>query len=621
MRSLVTLAAASLAVVAAHAAPVPTIADFAAPADIRDVRLSPSGDKLLIVRLGEGDRYRIEIRSTANLAQGGLAFDAAPAEVRGAAFLTDTLLLAELRERTERGGRGQWHSFGALFDDKGRLRGKLPGGDPVVLPAPGAQPGILYLAVQNGESGNRDVVRYDTATGKMNRILRGGDRRFGYLLDRDGEVRLSSTFDSGKFAVTFWGRAKGNGGWEPIHVLSPLKRETWEPIGFLGDDPDELTILANDGEDKTALAVFSLAQKRIVRTLYRRHDVDVDGVAIERDGRLVGARYTTDMAHIEWFDAGQKALAERAAALLPGRTIETSSPTTAGTRTLRAAGPGDPGSFYFATADGRIRTLGSGYPALKGKALADVRYTMLKMRDGKAIPAYLTRPKGATGPLKLVIVPHGGPWARDAGGFDPWAQMLAAQGYLVAQPEFRGSVGLGQAHWIAGDREWGGRMQDDLDDTVAVLRASGEADANWAAMFGWSYGGYAALVSSFRGHGLYRCAVAGAAVSDLDRIQALLSENPYARLVQKPTIAGPSPTRALKGATIPVLLIHGDEDDIVPITHGEDSDAALTRAGRPHRFVRIAKMGHLSDRFTRAQKTQIFETITGWLNQSCNPAA
>jgi dienelactone hydrolase len=620
----VVLGVASSSLISAQArGAVPSLADFAAATDIRDVRLSPSGTKLMIVRLGSDGRYFGEIRNVADIANGGLSFDAAPAEIRGGVWLTDDLLLVQLRERRKRGSGSQWFQFNALFNAKGELIGKLPAEMPEVLGRDATTPTVLYLAYDSTGDGSPDVHRFDALTGKSERILRGSNKRFGFLVDRNGAVRISMTFDPGSLEVTYHARAANGDSWDAINVYRPKERQTFQPVGFLTEDPDELVVIANNGRDKAGVHIFSLSAKKIVRTLYQRDDVDIDEVIRNRQGRVVGARYATDMPRIEWLDPQAKAIAERAAPLLPDRSLSVLDISSNGYALVRSSAATDLGSWYLAKPDGSFKALGSIKPEFKGKQLGIATMRTIKARDGLPIPLFVTKPAGVSGPAPLVVMPHGGPWARDVGGFDDWAQFLAAQGYVVAQPQFRGSTGFGNAHWRAGDGQWGSTMQDDLDDTAKALIASKEVDPKRVAMFGWSYGGYAALVAGFRGNGLYRCTIAGAAVSDLNRIQALLSDNPVSSLVQKPTIVGPSPVNRLKDANIPVFIVHGDEDTVVDVSHGRDAAAALKAAGKPYAYVEIKGLDHTSDRFNVAQRTQFFTTLAGWLSskECLGPAA
>lgn len=599
----------------------PVVDRFSTVETIRGVQLSPSGKKMLVVRPGADGRHAVEIRETANLAAGGFDFGAEPAEIRDARWLTDDRILVLLRERVNNSaGPGFWGDFFAVFDGRGNLQYRLPGQNPQIMSLHGASAGTIYVAYDSTGDGSADVHRLDVVSGKTDRIFRGNNRRFGFEVDRKGEVRISTTFDPGAFEVTYWSRAAGSNDWTKVASLSPGDRKIFRPIGFLTDNSDELVVIAQQGKDTAGLHVFDLEAGRITRTLYENADVDVEDVVLSRDGRLLGARYATDRPRIAWLDPERAALARSLETALPGRTVRISERTPAGLAVVTSSGDGDPGSFHLLDADNRLQLLGLRFPKLADLKLAPVELTRFKARDGLTIPVYITRPVGASGPLPLIIMPHGGPWGRDNGGWDEWAQMLAARGYVVAQPQFRGSLGFGRAFWLAGDREWGGKMQDDLDDTVKHLVSTGGADPKRVAMFGWSYGGYAALTAAWRGNGLYRCAIAGAAVSDLDSINAGLAGDFVLRRIQKPTIAGPSPVDKLAAANIPTLVIHGDIDAVVPVSHGRDAARVLKASGKQHRYVEVKGLDHQLDKFSAEHKRQVYGEVDRWLIGPCGMA-
>ncbi len=162
-------------------------------------------------------------------------------------------------------------------------------------------------------------------------------------------------------------------------------------------------------------------------------------------------------------------------------------------------------------------------------------------------------------------MPHGGPWARDSLRFDLWAQFLANRGYLVLQPQYRGSEGWGQKLWRAGDREWGGKMQDDKDDGAKWLVEQGLADKDRIAIYGYSYGGYAAMAAIVRPDTPYQCAISGAGLSELRYFDKVTFEGAYGREFQNPTIKGLSPLDVAKEASIPIYIFHGNRDQRVPI--------------------------------------------------------
>jgi dipeptidyl aminopeptidase/acylaminoacyl peptidase len=230
-----------------------------------------------------------------------------------------------------------------------------------------------------------------------------------------------------------------------------------------------------------------------------------------------------------------------------------------------------------------------------------VRY---KARDGLEIPGYLTLPAGreAKG-LPLVILPHGGPYGvRDTLRYDPEVQFLASRGYAVLQPNYRGSESYGLAFHKRGEGEWGRKMQDDLDDGMDWLVARGIVDPKRACLVGSSYGGYAAAWGATRNPERYRCAASFAGVFDLRTQLRYTREFLISKVYReyKQTVKGPetfdldsvSPLREVKRLKVPLLLIHGDDDSIVPVEQSKSYASALKSAGKAHDLHIIKNEGH-----------------------------
>ena len=240
------------------------------------------------------------------------------------------------------------------------------------------------------------------------------------------------------------------------------------------------------------------------------------------------------------------------------------------------------------------------------------------------IPAFLTLPNPSIygkGPYPSIVLPHGGPWARDDLGWDfsGWTQYFAARGYVVLQPQFRGSDGWGQKLWRAGDKEWGQKMQDDNDDAAKWLIAQGIAAPDRIAMHGFSYGGYSAMASIVRPNGLYQCAMAGAGVADLAIIKSgILTDSRWGKEFQEPTIDGLDPLRHASEASIPILLYHGDFDHTVDISHSEKYAAALKGAGKDVTFVKIPGLSH-SAGDTPELMVKVLTTLEDYLKTKCGP--
>lgn len=268
---------------------------------------------------------------------------------------------------------------------------------------------------------------------------------------------------------------------------------------------------------------------------------------------------------------------------------------------VTANGPTVPPTYYvYDVAGAQISAIGQAYPELPRAALSDTRTVDYTSRDGTALWGYLTTPAGA-GPHPTVIMPHGGPQARDSYGYDFMVQFLVNQGYAVFQPNFRGSEGSGRSFARAGYRQWGGVMQNDITDGVQHLITTGVADRERICIAGISYGGYAALAGAALTPDLYKCAISIAGLSDLpeliesERSDAGRRSALYAWVQE--TIGDPSdnrdqliaasPRRQVERITIPILLIHGEKDETTLPAQSERMRDALERAGRSVRYVEI----------------------------------
>jgi dipeptidyl aminopeptidase/acylaminoacyl peptidase len=281
---------------------------------------------------------------------------------------------------------------------------------------------------------------------------------------------------------------------------------------------------------------------------------------------------------------------------------------------LRVASPAGPQYLLADMRSGQAMPLGPEYRWLP--AVGEVRAIEYPAADGLVIPGFLTLPlRGPRENMPLVVLPHGGPEARDAGGFDWWAQALANAGYAVLQPNFRGST-VSDAHVAAGYGEWGRKMQTDLSDGVRYLAGEGLIDPARVCIVGASYGGYAALAGVSLQRGIYRCAVAVAGLSDLQwvvKTSAGLRLNTNVRTrygerwlgvsdVGDPSIDERSPLRHADAVTVPVLLIHGRDDTVVRYDQSRRMADALERLHKPVEMVDLKSEDHwLSRSETRLQ--------------------
>jgi dipeptidyl aminopeptidase/acylaminoacyl peptidase len=386
-----------------------------------------------------------------------------------------------------------------------------------------------------------------------------------------------------------------------------------------GDSDSGIVGVSEDGK-----AVMRLGRAAGgVRTLVRRDlasgaqsDVfapqgyDVGGpIKDEWTGRVAGVTYVDDKREYRFLDPKREALQRGVEQAFPGKSAGIVSSDMAADKLVVATdGPAEPPIYYLLDrATHNMRPVAVPYPDLMGVPLGEMKSHDYVARDGLAIHAYLTLPPGkpATN-LPLVVMPHGGPDARDHLGFDWWAQFLANRGYAVLQPNYRGSAGYGEAFTQAGLRQWGLKMQDDISDGVKQVIAEGIADPKRVCIVGASYGGYAALAGAALSPDLYACAVAVAGVSDLPLMlrteHRMTGENSQASHFWATRIGSSdenwdqlvatSPARHAASIRAPVLLIHGEGDTTVRIDQSEAMADALKAAGKSVTFIRIPGEDH-----------------------------
>lgn len=254
-------------------------------------------------------------------------------------------------------------------------------------------------------------------------------------------------------------------------------------------------------------------------------------------------------------------------------------------------------SYHLLIDRQQVKLIGQQRPEINPDSIGDQRWVTYTARDGLRIPAILDLPAGweeGDPPLPAIINPHGGPWARDYAGWDQlggWVPFLTSRGYAVLRPQYRGSAGLGRKLWLAGDAEWGQKMQDDKDDGAAWLVEQGIADPERLAIFGYSYGGFAAAAATVRPNSPYQCAISGAPVTDLARLGTSWSDNRIQRILQGNTVKGMDPMRHADEANIPVLLYVGDRDVRTPALHARNFYNAV-RGKVPARYEVIPDMPH-----------------------------
>lgn len=265
--------------------------------------------------------------------------------------------------------------------------------------------------------------------------------------------------------------------------------------------------------------------------------------------------------------------------------------------------------FLYEASTKALDMFAPGYALLDGQVHATKEKYDYMASDGLRIPGYLTVPEGASmSNMPLVVLPHGGPAARDDQSFDYWSFFYAARGYLVYQPNFRGSSGYGSAFLKAGEGQWGGRMQDDVTEGVRKLISEGRVDPKRICIVGASYGGYAALMGATDASGVYACAVSVAGIANISSLidpgdpeSVAYWESKIGNRYDRNALRAISPLFRADQARAPILLIHGKDDTVVKVSQSRLMAQALRAAGKRVELVELDGEDHwLSGADTRA---------------------
>lgn len=472
--------------------------------------------------------------------------------------------------------------------------------------------------------------------------LRARNNVSRWVADPDGEIRLGLGIrDRGLHAVA------REDGWLRNLELGALAQEQDLELLHLARGGSHALIAARAGGDRRAVHEFDIATAKIVRTLYAHPRFDFDGRVQVLGGEAQGLLVSDEVVHLEPLTDGWRTLKATLDRALPGQNAIPWSWSDDGTifavRTHPTQGVSE--WYLYDRPAERLLRIGAELPKLQalwnaraaaGRAPPSARWVSYTARDGREIPALLTLPPAdATPParpsttgqqtdegarhLPTIVLPHGGPIARDGAVFDFVAAFLVERGYAVLQPQFRGSFGYGAQFIQAGFGQWGLQMQDDLVDGLAWLRARGIAHPQDACMVGLSYGGYAALVSAYKTPGLVRCAASYAGVTDLPML--LRNRNlyrfdertmKYMLLSMNRSVLEPnSPAQNVAAFGVPVLLMHADQDVNVLVEQSRTLAAALAAAGKPHRYVELQDGDHHMG--VQAHRTQWLTELDAFL--------
>lgn len=429
-----------------------------------------------------------------------------------------------------------------------------------------------------------------------------GGQGWSYIADREGELAFAITSVDGIRTL----HRLVNGAW----VTCPVDLEQIEIITS-GDNPGELVVLAPRQEGKPrALRFMDAVTGEFGTVLVQDENYDFNGW-LWRDPntrQIVGAVYERAGPYVIWFHDDYRALQKKVEAVFPNKVVRLIGASKTGGRLLVAvySDRQPPIYNYVDLAKGTVGLIKNSSPWIDPERMQPMSIMKFKTRDGQKLDAYVTLPKGASkqNPAPLIVLSHGGPWARDRWGFNGEVQFLASRGYAVLQTNYRGSPGY---NWMfPADDDWAFRkMHDDVTDATKAVLATGVIDPARVGIMGGSFGAYLALSGVVHEPDLYRCAVTIAGVFDWETVIGNLKyfqfHTPfYARLKLK--LGDPkrdrekfdaiSPVRHMQNVKVPMFVSHGKKDSTADISESRRLISELKKYRVPHETYLVSGEGH-----------------------------
>jgi dipeptidyl aminopeptidase/acylaminoacyl peptidase len=620
-----------LAAAAAHAAPPPPPEVFFGTPDIQETLLSPSGKRLAITSAKGAKRVGLVVL---DLEAGGKItrlVQVPKEDVVNVHWVNDDRLVFSYADLS--GERFQMPGLFAINADGSTFRqiisprfstGLFNQGAPDYTMLDWTYRLRLVPAMRPGEA-NEEVLLTDYNHGAqaltwVNTITRTtrpvtprapGDN-IQWLLDEQGEPRATVTFKNDRVQA-YWLKP-GSTEWEQLYDTPVLK----QPFQLAGVDRSGALYVTHvpKGASQSVLTRYDAAAKApAASALVATPGFDFSGELIKEGDVTLGVRVDPDGETTVWLDARMARFQQEVDKKIPG-LINRISCRRCGQADMVALvtsfNDRDPGTLRIFQARPpagvpQWQTIGRIREAVKPEQMAAMDFQTIKARDGRDLPVWITRAGDAKDPRPAVVLVHGGPWVRGNNWrWHGWGQFLASRGYVVIEPEFRGSTGYGEEHFRAGLKQWGQAMQDDVTDALRWAQKQGLA-SDKACIIGSSYGGYSTLMGLARDPGLYRCGAAWMAVSDL----ALMVQGSWwveddgalARRLTVPEMVGDarqdaamiaanSPVNLAARIQAPLLLAHGDADRRVPIEHARRMRDALKAAGHPPEWITYPDEGH-----------------------------
>ncbi|MBC7663122.1 MAG: S9 family peptidase [Caulobacter sp.] len=480
---------------------------------------------------------------------------------------------------------------GAIFGVDGTPGTDLMQGYVQPLRDADGKPTPWHLVMRNNQ--RRELSRLNVEDGTNTSYdLDVGGRPVTWASDSSGDIRVVQTIDTAFWTdhsrMITWYRPSVGAAWEKVDERS-IVDEPFRPLS-VPNRPGRIVVQGRNGGDKIGIWDYDVKKHAFVDLLAGSETEDITGVMLDHDMDDINQVVTDGLRRTaHWLNTPYARLQASLDASLPDH-VNVITPNASGRVLVYSYSDKDPGRWYLLdTKAMSMKLVDRRVSSIDPARMQPMQTLHYPSFDGLSIPAYLTLPGKPTAPAPLVVLIHGGPQARDRWAFDSEVQILAAHGYAVFQPQFRGSTGFGKHFEEAGYGQWGQAMQEDINAGVKYLVDQKIADPQRMCILGGSYGGYAALWALEKDPLLFKCGIDVAGVSDLRKMlhdDSDTSKSAVAREIvrhelgdaseMKVTFDSVSPLKHADRIVAPLLLVHGDLDQRVPVSHGKEMHEAMT---------------------------------------------
>lgn len=635
IRSAVGMALTLMVVCAAaqtNPAPTPAqipVADFFRKPEFVRPKLSPDGRHVAVSARNSAGRMQLVVLEVGNLTSARAIASFATIDVENYQWANDKRLVFSVRDQQSTGrarARGLW----AVDRDGGDSRQlihtsfdgsmtigtnikdrRLPWSWNLHSVLEDGSDDVLVEETQFNERWEADdsnLARLNTRTGLSRNLATGAPPHVvDWVVDRKGEPTVLTTWHRGRVAAY----VKRADGWKQWQEADGIQGKFATPY-WVGPD-GSLLVKQRGARDTEALhrvdmQTLAIDPKPLVST--PGYDFAGELVYDNDSQRLLGVHYETDAYGTAWLDAGLREAQAEVDKLLPAtiNRIDCRRCASIDKVVVTAVSDRVPVQYYlYDRKQKKLEPVASSRPWIDPRQMGMRDIVRVKTRDGLDMPVLITQPAGkAAGPRPTVLLVHGGPFVRGTHwAWDAEAQFLASRGYVVIEPDFRGSMGYGWTHYRAGWKQWGLGMQDDLADALQWAVKEGHADPQRVCIAGASYGGYATLMGLIKQHELFRCGINWVGVSDINLMYSISwsdSSEEQQRYGMPALIGDPvqdaaqlkatSPLERAAEVRRPLLMAYGAMDRRVPIKHGTAFRDAVMKTNKDVEWIAYPHEGH-----------------------------